>query len=132
MSAEVLAIGPFRRALLPVLSHSAERYAATREGVSLVESVIPMLHHGNTVGRELAHCLGVEPWDFNTHVFDPWRVDLEALRAFLGRYLPGCAAHRSLPARETCEACRRASSLPVDKLILLREAGFEFFFLPNG
>lgn len=107
MSAEVLALGPFRRALVPFLSHPAERYAATREGVTLVECVF-RTPEGSSRSRELAACLRVDPWDFNTHAFDPWRVDLDALRELFG----GDAG---------CEA-----------FIALREAGFEFFFLPNG
>jgi hypothetical protein len=106
MSAEVLAIGPFQQRLLPFLDQPPERHATTREGAMLVVSVFEAFE-GSTRSRELAACVGVEPWDFKTHVFDPWRADLAALRA-------SHAAHR------------------VERFIRLREAGFEFFFRPNG
>lgn len=112
MSAEVLAVGPFRRSLLPFLGHPAERYAATREGATLVESVF-RTPEGSSRSRQLAECLGIDPWDFNTHAFNPWSVDLAALRELFAGALHG-EAH------------------PVDAFVGLREAGFEFFFLPNG
>lgn len=39
-----------------------------------------------------------------------------------------CPEHRVTPAREPCAACLH----PVDTFVALREAGFSFFFLPNG
>lgn len=125
MSAEVLAIGPFRRSLVPFLEHPAGRYTSTREGATLVQRVFHT-PEGSSRSRQLAECLGVEPWDFNTHALDPWRVNLEALRELLRPR--ACPEHRVTPAREPCAACLH----PVDTFVALREAGFSFFFLPNG
>ena len=63
MTAEVLAVGPFRSVLVPVLEHPADQ--DTRELCTLAE------------------CLGVDPWDFNTHAIDAQRVRLEALESLL-------------------------------------------------
>ena len=51
MSAEVLAIGPFRQRLVPYLRHAAHRYAATREGALIVE-VVCATPEGTTRSRE--------------------------------------------------------------------------------
>lgn len=131
MSAEVIAIGPFQRHLVPYLRHPPERYVATREGATLVESVMSTTE-GTARSRALAACLGIDPWDFNAHAIDPFRLlraDVDALYLLFAREAT-CSVHR-LPGRQaTCEGCERAS--PVTKLLHLRAAGYTFYFRPNG
>ena len=73
--------------------------------------------------------MGVDPCDFNTHAFDPWRVDIEALQQFYARS-PRCRAHATA-AKQPCITCAHAGGSPVNAFLALREAGFEFFFMPN-
>jgi hypothetical protein len=112
MSAEVIAIGPFSEALVPLLHLPAQWYAKMPEGALLFEPVLST-PEGSTRSRQLASCLSVEPWDFNTHAFDPWQVDVPALRALFPE---------SRPEEARC----------VEKFLRLREAGFAFHFRPNG
>lgn len=109
MYGEVLGIGPFRRELVPYLQQPFEWHESTREGSVIVVRVFAS-PEGSTRSRELAHCVGAEAWDFNTHALDPWRVDVEAVRRFL------------YPDEEHQLKC----------FLELRDAGFEFYFMPNG
>ncbi|XXX74630.1 hypothetical protein WMF30_43970 [Sorangium sp. So ce134] len=130
MSAEVLAIGPFRRDLVPHLCHPAERFEATVEGALIVERVF-YTPEGSSRSRQLASCFGVDPWALGRHALDPFRADLGALRELFA-HEARCALHRGgAPASEA--ACPRCSRLDaVAKFLALREAGHQFFFLPNG
>lgn len=106
LSAEILAVGPFRRELVPYLEYPDSAYAATREGTPVVVCFVDVYRNSPEV-YALAACFGADPWDFNTHVLDPWQADLEALRTLLldedDRYY-------------------------VSKLVALRAAGFQFYF----
>lgn len=108
MYGEVLGIGPFRRELVPYLQQPYEWHEETREGAVIVVPVFDS-PEGSTRSRELAHCMGAEAEDFNTHALDPWRVDVEAVRRFLN------------PKEEHRLKC----------FLKLRDAGFAFFFRPN-
>lgn len=76
--AGVVATGPFRRDLVPFLEYSERHYAHTREGARILTTLMFDLHEPEQL-RDVGLCLGVDPWDFNTHVIDPARVDLEGL-----------------------------------------------------
>lgn len=102
-SAEVLAVGPFRRELVPFLDYGADFYAATREGTKLMVRLVDV-YRDDEKARALAACFGADPWDFNTHALDPWRADLDALRALF----------------EDDELVRKVEGL--------RAAGFQFYF----
>jgi hypothetical protein len=106
MNAEVIAIGPFHRSIIPFLQYPADQYANTREGVTIAEKVF-FIESGTSESRKLAACFGVDPWDFNHHELDPRSADLDHLRDLFGE-----------------EAVR--------SFVGLRDAGFRFFFLPNG
>lgn len=109
MSGEVVGIGPFRRELVPYLQQPEAWHQGTREGSVIVVPVFSA-PEGSTRSRELAGCMGAEAWDFNTHAIDPSRVDVEALRRFLAY----------------------EGEHPLECFLRLRDAGFEFFFQPNG
>ncbi len=110
MSAEVFAIGPFLRELVPHLTHVPERYAATREGTLLIERVFST-PEGSSRSRELATCLGIDPWDFRGHAVDASRADIERLHGMFDPY---------------------GQSVWVQRFVALRDAGYRFFFRPNG
>ena len=109
MSADVFAIGPFRRDLVPYLTHLPERYATTREEAVLIERIFST--EGSHRGRELATCFGIDPWDFRDHALYAERVDIAGLRAM-------------------SDPCGQQKS--IERFVRLRAAGYRFFFRPNG
>jgi hypothetical protein len=106
-SADWLAVGEFRPELARYLEYPDTFYAQTRPGARLVVNVLTLFDPGQV--QEMADCLGVDPFDFNTHVIEPARVRLELLRAAFDGYPDDLAA-----LAETFAA--------------LRDAGFQFHF----
>lgn len=112
MCAEIIAVGPFKRAIVPHLEYRPEAYISTREGAYITEVLFGIIE-GSSLGREFSTLLGVtDPWDFNQHRLDSSRFDIDGLRRFADTY----------------PDYRRS----VDVLMALRDAGFEFHFRPNG
>ena len=108
MSAAVLAIGGFREDLIPLLSHSPQRYEGTQDGAMIVECLFTRFgSQGRTASHELAAALAAKAWDFSTHELRLERIDLEELESLVG-------------------------SAEVEKFKALHAAGFRFFFRPNG
>ncbi|MBN8228487.1 hypothetical protein JYK02_13330 [Corallococcus macrosporus] len=101
--AGVVATGPFRRTLVPFLDYGASFYEHTREGTRILVTLMFDLHDPVQL-RDAGQCLGVDPWDFNTHVIDPARVDLEGLGIVW-----------------------EDDGLP-DRFTALKDAGFQFLF----
>lgn len=79
LSVEILAVGPFRPALVPLLEYSSDRYAGTREGVTVLTTLVD-IYRDSAMVHALAACFGMDPWDFNAHELDAAKVDLDALR----------------------------------------------------
>jgi hypothetical protein len=72
--------------------------------------------HGSTASRAFASYLGItDPWDFNQHKLVPSNVDVDGLRAFL----------------ETLQGSEELMS-DLEAFLALRDAGFDFYFRPNG
>ncbi|WNG46651.1 hypothetical protein F0U60_22955 [Archangium minus] len=108
-TAEILAVGPFRRELVPFLEYPANLYEGTREGTPMIVHFVEAnLDSGEA--HALAACFGADPWDFNTHTLDPWRADLEALRELL----------------------EEAGDEYVTRFVALRAAGYRFHFLTRA
>ncbi len=106
MTADVLAIGPYRSALTEHMEYPSELYTNTREGATILRELF-QVYEGSTRSRELADCFGIDPWDFNQHELDPARADLPKLRQMFGEK-------------------------EVATFQALRDAGFKFYFRPNG
>ena len=106
VSANVFAIGPFHRDLLPFLTHPPEYYAETREGATLIERVFDPGFSSLT--RAISRALGrTEEAYIKNGAFDPWLADIDALRQ------------------------QPYVSERVDAFLAFRQAGFTFFFFPN-
>ena len=103
--AEIIAIGPFSEGIVPALSYSAKQYQGIANGAIVVTCVFAAL--GSTESEKLAQCFGVGRWDLGRHVLDAARADLATLR-------------RDFDERGT------------EHFLALREAGFQFYYMPNG
>jgi hypothetical protein len=106
MNAEIIGVGVFRRGIVPHLQYPADFYANTRDGVNIVESIF-VVETGSTESRQLASCFGIDPWDFNRHELDATAANIAALGELF-------------------------DDKEVQRFKGLRDAGFKFFFLPNG
>jgi hypothetical protein len=106
MEAEVVAVGSFSRSIAGHLEYPKEKYESTRDGVPVLR-ILFHVHSGTRPSVELASCFGIEPWDFNQHHVDPMRADVEKLG-------------QMFDAEE------------VRAFLALRDAGFQFYYMPNG
>jgi len=106
MEAEVIAIGPFSLNVAGFMEYPQERYRETRDGVPVLR-VLFHAYSGTNVSREMASCLGVQAWDFNTHHLNPSVADIDKLRLMF-------------------------DATEVNAFLALRAAGFQFYFKPNG
>ena len=109
LSAELIAIGPFARALVPALEHSAERYVHTTPGATVISTVLTA--PGTSTSHELARACGVEAWDHKRHALDPEAIDLAAIERLA----------QTLGSPDAAKA-----------LATLIAAGFELYYRPNG
>lgn len=103
--AEIIAIGPFSKTLVPALGYPAEQYQGIADGTTVIISVFGAF--GSTESERLAQCFGVGRWELGRHVLDASRADLATLR-------------------------RDFDELSTEHFVTLREAGFQFYFMPNG
>jgi hypothetical protein len=83
MQAEIVAIGPFQRPIVPYLEYPEAYYTNTREGVIIAVKVF-CIETGTTESVELAACFHIDPWDFNQHELNPENADAQSLRDLAG------------------------------------------------
>jgi len=115
MAADILAIGPFSKAIAGRLEYPEERYAKTCDGAPVILTLFGITH-GTTASTTFAALLGIDdPWDFNQHKLVPSKADVGALRDFFLTLQDG---NEFLPDLEA--------------FVVLRERGFDFYFRPNG
>ncbi|MCD0169308.1 hypothetical protein [Deinococcus sp. 23YEL01] len=105
LDAEVLAIGAFRRDLVEFLEYPADFYKNTRDGATVIVTVFQAVT--SDLSYELASYFGIDPWDFNSHVLDPEKVDVDRLRG-------------------------SEFSDRVEAFLALKASRFTFYYLPNG
>jgi hypothetical protein len=103
--AEIIAIGPFSTQIVPALGYPEEQYRGVAEGTRVIAFVFEA--SGSTESEKLARCFGVGRWELGRHVLDPSCADLETLR-------------RDFDERGT------------EHFLALRDAGFQFYYMPNG
>ncbi|MEZ4295688.1 MAG: hypothetical protein R3B70_11980 [Polyangiaceae bacterium] len=112
MSAEIIAVGPFSKAVVAHLDYRPELYARAREGAIVTRRLFG-ISEGSALSRELAGLLGIsDPWDFNQHKVRTENVDASALREWGSKYPD--------------------YSEDVEALLVLAGAGFEMHFRPEG
>ena len=105
-NAEIIAIGPFSKKLIPALGYGEEQYRGVADGATVITRVFDTCG-GSTESEKLARCFGVGRWDLGRHVLDASRADLDMLR------------------REFDEGW-------TEDFLTLRDAGFHFYYMPNG
>lgn len=103
--AEIIAIGPFSKRIIPALGYPEEQYRGVAEGATVITTVFEAF--GSTQSEGLSQCFGVGRWDLGRHVLDASRADLATLR-------------------------REFDEQSTGHFLALREAGFQFYFMPNG
>ena len=105
-SAEIIAIGPFARKLIPALGYGADQYRDVADGTTVIACVFGECG-GSNESEKLAECFGVGRWDLGRHVLDASKANLEMLRH---NFDLDCT----------------------ENFVALREAGFQFYYMPNG
>jgi len=107
LDAQLIAIGRFSRSLLPALEYSAHYYANVPEGATIITTVFFALTSGGS--HSLARCLGFGAMEFGRHAVGG------ALDADVATLLADEEFAEQVPA-----------------FLALREAGFQFYYLPNA
>jgi hypothetical protein len=101
---EVIAIWPFSKTIVSALGYPEEQYRGVAEGATVITTVFEAF--GSTQTEKLSQCFGVGRWDLGRHVLDASKTDLRTLRDFDER--------------------------GTEQFSALRDAGFQFYFMPNG
>jgi hypothetical protein len=107
LDAQLIAVGPFARSLLSALEYPADFYADVPEGATIVSTVFEALTSAGS--HLLARCLGVGSLE-------------------LGRHAVGSAPDADVSALLADEEF--AEQVPA--FLALREAGFQFYYLPRA
>ena len=105
LDAQLIAIGPFTRSLIPFLEYPADFYASVPEAATIVENFYTCLTSDES--HRLAAAFGVGALELHRHALDSGAADLVMLAA--------------LWDPDTVEAFRH-----------IRNAGFQFYYLPNA
>ena len=100
---QVIAIGPYQKRLVEALWYTADRYSAVPEGATIVTMVFVSVSSGTT--QQLARAFGIDVWDFARHELDPQAANVELLQETFGWERP-------------------------ENFMVLRDAGFRFYFMP--
>jgi hypothetical protein len=112
---EVMAVGPFSDAVAGDLQYPAAFYDETRNGSRVIVDLFGIVE-GTSASTTFATRVGISNvWDFSQHRIDPDRIDVDGLRSLF---------------RSLAEGARYQHDL--DRLLHLREHGFELYFIPNG
>jgi hypothetical protein len=111
MDADVIAIGKFQKSIKHCLDYHPSYYKDVNETSKVIVTVFSC--NTTDASRRLAKALSIDPWDFNQHNFNPNQVNITLLR-------------------EMVEEGFLEDEKWIDDFLRLKEAGFEFFYRPNG
>lgn len=111
MDADVIGIGKYSNKIVDCLCYSPDFYLDTKEGAEIITTVFHACTSDSS--HQLARAMGVEPWDFNTHKIDIGNVQMTELLEFI-KYSPDHDLD------------------DIEDFFDLEQAGFVFFFRPNG
>ena len=105
LNAQVFAVGRFSRRLIPFLEYPADMYAQVPEGATIVNHIVTC--SSSDESYKLAEAFGVGVLELHRHVLDAKLADLEILRSL---WEPRW----------------------VEAFCQLRDAGFQFYYLPRA
>jgi hypothetical protein len=105
LDAQVIAIGPFSPSVLPALEYGPEFYAGVQPGNTVVSNVF--LACTSEASHQLAAAFGVGAMELGKHELRPERANHELLAQEFGEQ-------------------------NLEQFLLLAQAGFRFFYLPNA
>lgn len=108
MNAELLGIGRVTESVLDNLEYPAEYYKNNLYEIIITSVISPCV--GSSQSREFAECLGINPWDFGEHY-----ITNEEAKKIHTEYLFDVVSDEDL-----------------EDFMVLRDAGFGFYFRPNG
>lgn len=115
LCADLVAWGPYSPEIARYLEYGPNAYGSTLPGALVVTELFGIVE-GTHAGKQFAACLGIsDVWDFNQHHIDPQSIDMGRLRLLL---------------QGLGDWDRYATQL--EALLVLRTAGFQFVFRPNG
>ena len=103
--AAIIAIGPFAKRIVHALGYPEEQYRGLTDGTTVIAFVFGA--SGTTESEKLAQCFGVGRWDLGRHVLDASAAELSKLRSDF-------------------------DDQSTDNFVALRDAGFKFYYMPNG
>ena len=105
LDAQIIAVGPFSRQIVPALEYPEPDYARVKDGATVVSNVF--LAMTSEESHKLAACFGVGAMDLGRHELNPHVADLRALTEI-------------------------SDEENVNSFLALRDHGFKFYFLPNA
>jgi hypothetical protein len=105
LDAQLIAIGPFSKAVLSGLDYPGQFYAGVEDGATVVANVFTAIT--SEISHDLARCFGVGAMDLGRHHVDAGRADLHKLKGLFG-------------------------DEDVARFLILRDGGFQFYYLPNA
>jgi len=112
MCAELIAVGAYTKNIIDVLDYPIDRYKSLNNGSIITVRLFGIIE-GSSLSRKFAELLGIsDAWDFNQHKIINEKINIEGLRKFVETY------------EEYAD--------DLDKLIKLKDNGFEFHFRPEG
>ena len=112
MQAEIIAVGPFSKKIKNCLDYRSELYENTNDGSIITVRLFGMI--GSNTSREFASLLGItNPWDFNQHKINIESINFVELEKFVYQFEIDYGDD-------------------LQKLLVLKDNGFEFHFRPQG
>ncbi len=105
MDAQVIAIGPFDEEIVDALEYGRGSYDNVEKGVTVVTNVFVACTSEES--RALALAFDAGPWELGSHHLAPHLAKIPVL----------------------VELFEQEN---VDRFLMLRDGGFDFYYLPNG
>jgi len=103
VEAHVIAIGPYSKRVADALWYQPDRYSAVPEGATILTLVFESV--SSTTTHYLTQAFGIGLWDFANHELNPRTANIELLQEVFGWDWS-------------------------ENFMVLRDAGFRFYFLP--
>ena len=105
LDAQVIAIGEFSEKVLPALEYPEDFYTDVLPGQTVIVNVF--IGSTSTESHQLAQAFGVDAMELGKHHLNPENADLEVLQSIFGKD-------------------------DVHQFLVLKENGFNFYYLPNA